>query len=152
MFFIFEKKASAISVVYFLQATYCSISEGIHFLFEVAWFLLSIFQFQALLRQDSDGSFPNDGDNEDSTWSDSSSDSTNEVDRFFGSGLVAFGFTGCYLNIEGTLPALTFFFPLPKVVVRSSSLKWNSRTYILLFGFLHQKNLRLFSHEHASPH
>ena len=81
----------------------------------------------------------NDEDDDDQTSSGSVSDSTNEVIRFFGGGLVAFCFTGCSLNIEGTLPALTFFFPLPKVVVRSSSLKWNSHTYILLFGFFTSK-------------
>ena len=58
----------------FLQATF---SEGIHFLFGVAWFPLSIFQFQTLLRHETS----------------EISDPTNEVSQFFGVGLVAFCFT-----------------------------------------------------------
>ena len=88
--------------------------------------------------QDSDASFTDDDDDDDKTSSDSVSELTNEVSRFFDGGLVAC-FNGYSLNIEGTLPALTFFFPLPKVVVRSSFLKWNLHTYIFLFGFFTSK-------------
>ena len=124
----------------FLQATCCSFSEDIHFLFEVAWYLLLIFQFQTCLLHNAQivPLFDDDGDDE-KTSSESVSDSANEVSRFVGGGIGALCFTGGSRNIERTRLDATFFFPLPKVVVRSSSWKWYSHTYILLFGFLSWK-------------
>ena len=85
--------------------------------------------------KDLDDSFFADDDDDDNT----SSDSVLEVNRLFGGGLVAFCFTDCSLNIEGSLRDKTFFFPLTKVVVESSSTQWNSHMYILWFGFFTRK-------------
>ena len=142
--FLFSQKLPKENVVHFLQ-TYCSFSEGIHFLFWVAWFLLSIFQFQTLLQHKTQMvlflMMATMVIKLDLT---SVSDSTNEVGRFFGGGLGAFCFTGCSLNIEKKNPVLTFFFPLPKLVVRSSS--WNgTRTHICFYlGFTSNESAHPF--------
>ena len=127
LLFIFTRfwiKSSAISIFYLLQATYILFSEDTRFFARsclISSINLSVSDVS--LTEGSDGSFSDDENDDEKTSPDSVSDSTNEVSRFFVGGLAAYYFTGCSLNIEGTLPSVTFFFPLPKIVFSSSSLK-----------------------------
>ena len=118
MFFIstqvFKRKPLPFQLFIFFKL-HIVLSLMTYIFFGVACFFLSIFQFQTLLRHNTQMVF------------------------FLWWWSCSFLFHCLLSEYWRNSPSLNFFFPLPKVAVRSSFLKWNSHTYIFLFGFFTSK-------------